>query len=652
MLRILLCHCSATLAAVLLLASGVPVLASGPTEGAAAVRAPLPPLPEWSGESRDLIAGEGDPWITPAEKSGLVRTPSYDETTAFLRRMVAAAPELSLTSIGKSAQGRDIWMVIADAEGASTPEALAARDVPVALFHAGIHSGEIDGKDAGLMLLRDMLLGEKPKAELLEGASVLFIPILNPDGHERSSPFSRMNQRGPEEMGWRTNSRNLNLNRDFTKLDPREVRALVETLRRWNPHLYVDLHVTDGADYLYDVTYGFNGSHAAGSPSGARWLERRLRPAVDEALRERGHVPGPLVFLADNADPGKGNVVWTAPPRFSNGYGDLIHLPTVLVENHSLKPYDQRVLGTYLFLEEALAVLGRHGAELRAAIESDRALRPEVLPLAWAVGGGDGGRAGAFLGAAQSEGENDRSKEEARPATMEFLGIASKRVPSEISGGERLVYTGEPVRMEIPALVMNRVAVSARRPRAYWLAPGWDEVVERLEIHGIRLERPAEARTERVERIYLDSPEVQPMAFEGRVLVKAEPRAETLAETFSPGWIRVPTDQPLGDLAIALLEPEGPDSFFQWGFFLSVLQRTEYGEAYVLEPLAEAMLEADPELRAEFEAALEADPELAMDPRARLGWFYRRTPYWDDQYLLYPVRREMGVRREVEQRRD
>lgn len=629
---------TALLSVSLLGASGSPAAAH---EGA--VRAPLPPAPAWSGQTRDLIAAADDPWITPAEESGLTRTPSYDETVAFLRRMVEAAPELSMVSLGKSAQGRDIWMVIADAEGASTPEALAARGVPVALFHAGIHAGEIDGKDAGLMLLRDMVLrepgAEASKAGLLQGASVLFIPILNPDGHERSSPFSRMNQRGPEEMGWRTNSRNLNLNRDFTKLDTREVRALVEAMRRWDPHFYVDLHVTDGADYQYDITYGFNGSHAS-SPAGARWLEARLRPAVDARLRERGHVPGPLVFLADNSDPGKGNVVWTAPPRFSNGYGDLVHLPSVLVENHSLKPYDQRVLGTYVFLEEALAVLGEHGAELRAAIASDRALRPKSVPLAWAVGGGDGGRAGAFLGAAQGEPEPEAS---ARPApTVEYLGIASKRVRSEISGGERVVFTGEPVRLEIPALAMNRVAVAVERPRAYWLAPGWDEVVERLEIHGIRLERTTEARTAAVERLYLENPELQPMPFEGRMMAQAEPRAEARTETFPAGWVRVPTDQPLGDLAVALLEPEGPDSFFQWGFFLSVLQRTEYGEVYVLEPLAAAMLEADPELRAELEAALEADPEMAKDPQARLGWFYRRTPYWDEQYLLYPVRREIG----------
>jgi murein tripeptide amidase MpaA len=158
----------------------------------------LPPLPEWNGKSRTLVVAKDDPWITPAEKSDCARPPSYDETIAWLRKLVAAAPrQLQLVSLGKSSNGRDIWMVIASANGRFTPEALRKSGKPIVFAQAGIHAGEIDGKDAGMMLLRDMTV-RGTKRELLERANFLFVPIFNVDGHERKSAHSRPNQRGPK----------------------------------------------------------------------------------------------------------------------------------------------------------------------------------------------------------------------------------------------------------------------------------------------------------------------------------------------------------------------------------------------------------------------------------------------------------------------
>jgi len=169
--------------------------------------------------------------------------------------------------------------------------------------------------------------------------------ILNVDDHERISPYNRVNQRGPEKIGWRTNARNQNLNRDFTKLDTEGVRALIKVLNHWQPDLYLDLHVTDGADYQYDITFGGNGRQGW-SPAINSWIEDRYRPAVSAALSEYGHEPGGLIFAVNGVDMEDGFMTWSGDPRYSNGYGDVIHLPTILVENHSLKPYKRRVLGT------------------------------------------------------------------------------------------------------------------------------------------------------------------------------------------------------------------------------------------------------------------------------------------------------------------
>ena len=580
--------------------------------------AELPPLPPWDGASRALMRAADDPWVTPSEATGLTASPSYDETVAWLGKLVAAAPELTLVSLGLSPEGREIWMVVADASGARTARELAATGKPVLLAHGGIHSGEIDGKDAGLMFLRDLVLGDK-KA-LLEPVSFLFIPILNVDGHERSSAYGRINQRGPTEMGWRTNARNLNLNRDFAKLDSPELRALVRMIEEWSPDLYLDLHVTDGADYQYDITFGFNGSHAW-SPASATWMEEVLTPALMLDLEEQGHIPGPLVFLADKRDPTRGNYGWTAGPRFSNGYGDARHLPTVLVENHSLKPYDQRVLGTYVLLESSLVTLGERGEALRQAVELDRARRPAELPLGWRV------------------------PAEADFPQVDFLGIASRLELSPISGGLRQVWTGEPATFRIPVLTVNEPTAIATRPQAYWIPAAWPEVIERLELHGIQVERPAgDALPAEIEaEVYrLEEAELAPDPFEGHVRVSARAVAERRRWTPPPGAVRVPTDQPLGNLAMLLLEPAAPDSFFQWGFYLEVLQRTEYFEAYVAEPLAERMLAEDPALAQEFRRRLASDPEFAADSRARLDFFYRRTPYSDARWNVYPVVREVA----------
>lgn len=575
----------------------------------------LPPELPWAGDSVDLALPPDHGWATPFEQGGLVDSPTYDETVAWLERLAAATPKVRLVSLGKSPENREIWMAVVSAEGAATPEALALRGKPTILAQAGIHSGEIDGKDAGLMLLRDMtVLGNR--AELLDRANLLFIPIFSVDGHERRSTYGRINQRGPVHTGWRTTSRNLNLNRDYAKLDLLEMRHLVAALNAWEPDLYLDLHVTDGADYQYDITFGWNHPPSAWSPAIGSWLDAVYRPAVSDALRERGHVPGDLVFTADPYDWRKGIYRFTAQPRYSNGYGDARHLPTVLVENHSLKPYRQRVLGTYVLLAESLRLLGERGGELAEAIEADRARRPETVPLAWRM----------------AEGQE--------PRTEEFLGVEQRIEPSEVSGGLRVVWTGEPVTVEVPILEPTEPAVTVERPAAYWVPPAYRDVIERLEIHGIEVERIEEAREVEAETYRLAGAEIAEEPFEGRVRATATPVPERRRQLFPPGSVRVSTDQPLGDLAILLLEPAAPDSFFQWGFFHEVLSRTEYVEGYVMEPMAERMLAEDPALREEYLARLAEDAAFRADAQARLRWFYERTPYYDERHLLYPVARE------------
>ncbi|MEA2492029.1 MAG: hypothetical protein QOH21_3821 [Acidobacteriota bacterium] len=571
----------------------------------------LPPLIPWNGASRALVVPANDPWITPSETTGLKATPTYDETFAYLRRLVAAAPQLRMVSLGKSPEGRDIWMVIASKERAFTPEALRRGGKPTVFAQAGIHAGEIDGKDAGLMLLRDMTV-RGTKRDLLDGANFLFVPIFNTDGHERVSRYSRVNQRGPDPSGWRTNARNLNINRDYMKADSAEMQAMLRALNSWQPDLYVDLHVTDGADYQYDVTYGWNGRWAH-SPAIATWLDKTLRPATDVALRTAGHIPSPLIFTDDPATAGL--IDAASDPRFSTGYGDARHLPVVLVENHSLKPYDQRVLGMYVLLESFLRTVGSNAGSLRAAVNSDRATRPATVPVAWRV----------------PADQND---------TVEVLGVASRRTLSGVSGDVKTEWLGQPITTRAPFRRASEATATVPRAKAYWVPSSWPEIIERLDLHGIQYERIAAPRDVDVEMYRFDEPTFATPQFEGRVRVTAPARAERRRERFPAGSVRVPTDQPLGTLAVLLLEPSAPDSFFQWGFFDSILAVTEYIEGYIIEPMAERMLADDPKLAAEFHEKIANDPAFRGDPRARLQWFYQRTPWYDERARLYPIGRE------------
>ncbi len=573
----------------------------------------LPPTLPWSGASEALIAPPTHPWVTPAELTDLTDSPNYDDTIAWLQKLADASPLVSLQTFGRSPQGRPLVAVIASRSGVSEFEQLPATGLPTLLAQAGIHSGEIDGKDAGMMLLRDLAFGGK--AALLDHANFLFVPIFNVDGHERRSAWNRPNQRGPVHQGWRTTAQNLNLNRDYMKAAAPEMRAMLRLIQIAQPSLYLDLHVTDGIDYQYDITYGFHGRNGrfSWSPQNSAWLNQHWLPAMDAALSAAGHIPGPLIFAANDRDLTQGIVDGPGSPRFSNAYGDLRHLPTVLVENHSLKPYRQRVLGTYVLLEASLRTLGEHGVALATALATDAAARPPTLALNWG-------------------GKPDSQ------TTMDFLGVAYEEYHSPISGIKEVRWLGTPKTFpNLPVHANTTPGLEVLRPRAYYVPVTARDAIATLSDHGVAMTALAEPTTLTLESYRLVEPKAAAMPFESRHTVATKVTIETVTTTLPVGTVRVSTDQPLGDLVIALLEPECSDSLLAWGYFPEILQRTEYMEGYVVAPMAERMLAESAELRYAFALKLAAEPEFAADPAARLRWFYERSRFYDSAYLRYPV---------------
>jgi murein tripeptide amidase MpaA len=596
------------------LASTLPTPAPAAAEGPAPA-AVLPPALSWSGASEKLVVRADDPWITPAEAAGFRTTPTYDEVRGWLEKLAKASPLISVESFGETGEGRDLLMVRASiGKGGSVRK-------PVVLVQAGIHSGEIDGKDAGLMLLRDIAV--RGKAHLLDKVDLVFVPILNVDGHERASPWNFLHVRGPEAKGTEGNARAINLNRDYAKLDTPEVRAMVALLRQLDPVLYVDCHVSGGFDMQYDVTYTYAGwGKYARHQATANWLEQRFGPAVQEALTKAGHEPIIYPSPIDTRNPQAGIRYSPEGPRYSTGYGDFIGVPTVLVENHMLKPYRQRVLGTYVLLEAALKLAAQDSGRIAEAKALDRAERPARLLTRWTP-------AKEPIGWVNS-----------------FKGVAFETYRSAATGRMEQRWTGQRITFPMP-IIGQDAAESVRLPKAWLIPAAQTEVIEKLRLHGIGFETIEADRTFSLDTVRLQDVKLA-AAHDGRIPLEAHFTHELGEATVPAGTVRVPSDQPLGLLAAALLEPESQDSFLAWGLFPEVLSAPAGTEDFIMAPLLDALLASDAKLRASFESRLAADPEFAADPAARRNWLAERLPRREAFSRVYPVRREFAPATSIE----
>lgn len=565
----------------------------------------LPPALAWSGASEKLVVPAGDPWITPAEAAGFRTSPRYDAVHLWLDRLAKASPLVTVETFGKTGEGRDMVMVRASKGGSGKP---------VVLVQAGIHSGEIDGKDAGLMLLRDIAM--RGKGHLLDKVDFVFVPVLNIDGHERASAWNFLHVRGPEAKGTEGNARNINLNRDYAKLDTPEVRAMVALLQRLDPALYIDCHVSAGFDMQYDVTYTYAGwGKYARHRATALWLEQRFGPTVRTALAKAGHEPSIYPSPIDTREPEKGIRYSPEGPRYSTGYGDFIGVPTVLVENHMLKPYRQRVLGTYVLLEAALKLTAQDASRIAEAKAIDRAQRPVQLLTRWTP-------------AKQPIGWVDR-----------FKGVAFETYSSPASGRMEQRWTGRPITFRMPIIGQDPVE-SVRLPKAWLVPPAYAEVIDKLRLHGIVFETLDGARTLPVDTVRLLDPKLAGQR-DGRVPIEARFEHEQGRALIPAGTVRVPSDQPLGLLAAALLEPESQDSFLAWGFFPEVLSAPAGTEDFVIAPILDALLAGNTQVRADFDRKLAAEPDFAADPDARAAWLAERLPHRDSFSHIYPVKREI-----------
>jgi hypothetical protein len=557
---------------------------------------------------------------TVSERSGFQATGRYDEVIKLCAGFQKAYPKaVKCIQFGRTPEGRPMLALVATTTGAFTPEAVKKKGLPVTLVQGGIHAGEIDGKDAGFLALREVLEGRLAKG-VLDKQVLLFVPVFNVDGHERFAKWNRPNQRGPVEMGWRTTAQNFNLNRDYMKADAPEMQAMLALVNAWDPLTYTDLHVTDGAMFQHDVSIQVEPVYS-GDPE-FRQAGLALRSGVIADIGKQGSTPQSyyMSFLKTD-DPASGFADAVYDPRFSTGYFQLRNRIGVLVETHSWKDYPTRVRVTHntvISLLEQVAVHGKQWQQSAIAADARAAkLAGTTVPLSYKT--------------------TDKTR------MVDFQGYAYTRTPSDVSGALMTHYDeSKPQVWHVPLRDEVVPDLVATAPGAGYIVPAAhaDWVALKLKQHGV-VYRTLDKALDRadVETYRADKATFTATSFEShqRLSVqggwKAEPRQ------VARGALFVPIAQPKARLVMALFEPQAPDSLLAWGFFNNAFERKEYMEAYVAEDVAREQMAGDPALAAEFKRKVETDEAFAKNPHARLEFFARRHASWDERFNLYPVMR-------------
>jgi hypothetical protein len=609
--------CRGVLLALVLLTVGKPLAATAQFVVAQEeLQSMLPPSPEWHGASTKFALPADHEWATTTEASGFTETATYQEVMDYARRLAEASPEVDLVTLTTLANGERMAMLRVSRAEDKSPAGLAASARPTVLIEAGIHPGESMGVNAGLMLVRDMTV-TGVQAELLDKVNLLFVPIVNVAGYLRQSETGRINQHGPNTSGRRPGGRWLNLNRDFGKLDSPEIRAIVKVMTDYDPAFFIDAHSTNGQNYQYDVTWCDNGD-AGLSSAIFGWLRGEMTAELSRYLSDLGHVPGPCIDGNDKMSPEAGYYPYFSDgAAYSSNYADHRHIPAYLLELHSLKPYRQRVLGAYAFFAGLMGIVGDKASSLRAAIEADRTARIDPVPIAWDY--------------------------DTPAPQVDFASFAYEIVKNQAIGIDQIVWSSDPVTLTVEQSVRSTALNPVARPSAYYVPAVWTDVIERLRAHGIELEVLDTGRTVEVERYRMTDFTIDNPNREGRATAKATPVAEKHTMNYRAGDVRVATDQPLGNLAVALLEPTGESSFFYWGFFNTQMNSHEYGENYIVARMAEKMLAEDPSIAEAWAAFREQNPDADND--VVVEWFFERTAFYDSEAFLLPV----GVERSAKE---
>ena len=552
-------------------------------------------------------------FTTLFEKTKGTETPEYKAVISYYKDLASAYSGVSLFSFGQTDSGEPLHLVVYSQEAIYNVDEIKTSSKNRILINNGIHPGESDGIDASMMLIRDIVQNDSLK-EKYKNTLICIIPVYNIGGALNRNSHTRANQKGPKEYGFRGNARNFDLNRDFIKQDTKNAAAFAEIFHTVNPDVFIDNHVSNGADYQYAITHLFTQHNKLGGSLG-KFLETEMRPYLEKSLVEKEIPITPYVNVWGTT-PETGFSQFFDSPRYSTGYTTLFHTLGLMVETHMLKPYKIRVEQTYELMFSALDFTNEKSKEIKDLRSKalDEILSNKTYPIAFKV---------------------DRDN----PTELQFKGYEGTVIDSKVTSGKRLFYDKTKPFTKTTKYFNNFLATKeVRIPKAYILQQGWHKVIDRLKQNKITFKRFKNDTTIKVEVNHIDDFKTRNTAYEGHYLhYNTTIKKSSKAIQFRKGDLYIPTNQNGVRYLLETLEAEATDSFFNWNFFDSVLQQKEGYSAYVFEDVAEELLAKNPSLKKQFEERLQNDEAFAKNSRAQLNFIYKSSSHYEKAHLRLPT---------------
>jgi len=549
----------------------------------------------------------------PFEKSNGTESATYFEAIEWYKDLDKASTQVLVKEMGMTDAGYPLHLVLVSNDGKFDAAQWHKQNKAVILINNGIHPGEPDGIDASMMLVRDIV---SKKIKLPDNVALALIPVYNIGGCLNRNSYSRANQNGPLEYGFRGNAQNLDLNRDFTKCDSKEARSFAQIFHGLDPDILIDNHVSDGADYQHTMTLLTTQYDKLGADLGG-WLKDDFEPQLYKGMAEKNWDMVPYVSF-ETASPDRGMVMFFDPPRYSSGYAALFQTIGFVPETHMLKPFKDRVLSTYAFMQ---TVLERSSANANGLIAQRKKAKAEVIktkswPFKWTV---------------------DTSKY----SFVGFKGYEQAFKPSDATGVNRMYYDrSKPFTKQVRFFNAFNPADFINRPDAYIIPQGWSAVVDLLKLNNVTVKQFPRDTVIEVEAYRIEDYRSAPRPYEKHhknSAVKTSVKKQKIK--FLKGDYLIPLDQPANRYLVEMLEPTGDDSFFAWNFFDAILQQKEGYSDYRWDDLAAEVLKNDPALKTRLEEKKAADPKFAANGSAQLDFIYKNSPYYEPGHNRYPVYR-------------
>lgn len=550
---------------------------------------------------------------TRFEQSNSTQTPDYFEIIDWWKKLDLQSGKIKMLTMGITDAGYPLHLVVVSNNGDYNFSNIRKNNKRIILINNGIHPGEPDGIDASMLLARDVVAG---KYKIPDNIVLAIIPVYNIGGCLNRSANYRVDQNGPEEFGFRGNSQNLDLNRDFIKCDSRDARAFTEIFHLTDPDVFVDNHVSNGADYQHVMTLLTTQNSKLGGTMG-EYINKEFEPALYSLMKTKGFDLIPYVNSFGDTPENGWPEYWDSP-RYASGYAALWHTFSFVPESHMLKPYDQRVKATYALMQSFIEFTKKNSEQIKS-IRNQTKKSVETaneFPVSWSL-------------------NRSQFKE------VMYKGYEAGRKPSEISGLPRLFYDrNKPFEKKVK--IYNHFAPKTiiKKPKAYVIPQGWWKVIELLKLNKVQMSQLKKDTIIEAEVYKIEDYKTTPRQYEMHHLnsdVKITTSMQTIR--FLKGDWYIPMNQAANRFLMETLEPQAEDSYFAWNYFDAILGQKEGYSAYVFEDIAAGYLKNNTELKVKLEQRKQSDTAFAGNARAQLNFVYQNSSWYEPAHMRYPVYR-------------